>query len=297
MDLDTSISQFVGGLSTAMIYFMIAAGLNIIWGLLRVMNFATGAIYLVGAYAGYEVATSFHDTTLGFYIALLVVPVAVGSAGSMIEFLLLRQTYKREPIQQFMITLALAFITIDLVRLTWGPQFRSLAYPEPFGDSWVIAGAFVPTYTLFTIALGLCVTAALFILFQRTRFGLLLRASVQDAETASALGINVNRLKTVAFGLGVALGALAGALVAPSRAITLGIDSTVLVEAFVVVAIGGMGSMQGAFIASLIVGLTRSYGIFIVPEMSEAFIYLVMFAVLAVRPWGLLGKPEARAIQ
>lgn len=284
MNLVTIINQLFAGLSLAFVLFFAAAGLNLVWGVLGVMNFATGAIYMLGAYLATIVMGQTHASMAAFLAALILVPLIVAIGGALFEVLLLRRSYPREDEnQQFMVTLALSYIIGGGIVLAFGTHFRSVALPAALDASWDIFGATLPRYTLVTVGIGLLVTTLLWAGLYRTRLGLLIRAASADRLMLSALGVNVTRLYTAVFTLGIGLGALGGALIAPTYAVSTSLDATILVPAFIIVVTGGMGSMSGALVAALAVGLVESFVTLESPTFAQVMPYVIMIIVLFCR--------------
>jgi branched-subunit amino acid ABC-type transport system permease component len=292
----TIVNQLFAGLSLAVVLFFAAAGLNLVWGVLGVMNFATGSIYMLGAYLASSIMGKVSVSIAMFAAALILVPVAVGAAGGATEVLLLRRTYVREDEnQQFMLTLAISYVIAGVILLTYGTHFRSVGLPHVFDGSWTPFGTTLPRYTVVTIAIGIVVTASIYLLLYRTRLGLLIRAAASDRGMLSALGVDVQRLYTFVFALGIGLGALGGALIAPVYAVTTNLDTVILVPAFIVVVTGGMGSMSGALVASLVIGLLQSFVTLRTPTLAQVTPYLVMIIVLLYR--GIAASPHGFRIR
>jgi branched-subunit amino acid ABC-type transport system permease component len=283
--MEELIRIITSGLSVASVLFLTAAGLNLIWGVLKIMNFATGSVYMLGAYGAVLVITDVSGSNLAFIAAVIGVPLVMCLIGMVVEVVLLRRTYPRDDEdQQFMLTLALSYIVTGLVVEVFGTQFRS-ADPPPFLRSRVeIFDAAVPVYTLFTIGIGVLVALGVWALLQKSRIGLLTRAAVNDREMVSALGVNVGRIYTLVFGIGIALGALGGVLIAPVSAVTTSLDLNILVPAFVVSVAGGLGRMGGALLAALAIGLLQSFLSVEASEIAPLAPYIVMTIVLIYHP-------------
>jgi branched-subunit amino acid ABC-type transport system permease component len=248
------------------------------------MNFAAGSVYLLGAYFATVLMGYFVASVGGWVLALLVVPLGAAVAGALVEAVLLRRTYARnDENQQFMLTLALSYIVTGLIIIGFGTRFRSVAMPHLFDGNWNVGGAVLPKYTVVTIVVGLVVTAGIWALMYGTRVGLLTRAAANDRSMLAALGVDVGRLYTGVFAFGIALGALGGVLIAPVYAITTNLDAVVLVPAFIVVVTGGLGSMVGALVAAIVIGVAQSFVTFEQPTYSVLTPYVVMILVLAGR--------------
>lgn len=286
--------QFLNGLSYGLSLFLVAAGLTIVFGVLRVLNFAHGAFYMLGGYIAYEVVRQIGIADGRFWLAVLVAGVALAMLAALIEFVLLRRLYDRDPVYQLLFTFALVLLIGDIVRGIWGTQMLSISFPPELRGAADLGVAFYPRYRLFLCVVGVAVAIGIWLTFQRTRWGRVIRAATQDREMLSALGVNVPLVYLVVFAAGSALAGIGGALAAPALALKPGMDAEIIVECFIVIIIGGLGSMWGAFIGALLIGQLRAIGVFLVPEWEIALIYLLMIAVLVVRPWGLFGRPESR---
>jgi len=282
--------QGLVGLTEAMYLWLVAAGLSLIFGVLRVLNFAHGALYMIGAYLTYAVFRAFGGN---FWIALLVGPVLVALIGWVMEVVFLRRIYRVDVAFQLLLTFAFVLILDDIVKLVFGPVYQSPPTPRALSGAVMVFGSPLPTYHLFILAAGCAVALGLWLFLEKTRWGLLVRATSADREMARALGVRSSRLFTFVFMLGAWLAGLGGALSIPVRAISPGMGETIIIEAFVVVVLGGLGSLRGAFLGSLAIGLLHAYGIVFLPIFELALAYLVMAAVLIVRPWGLFGVREA----
>jgi len=288
--------QFLTGLSHAATLFLVASGLSIIFGVTRIVNFAHGSFYMLGAYAAYS-ATAFLMERLGaapgFWCGILVSAVAVGVVGVLMEVLLLRRIYRAPELFQLLATFGVVLVVQDVALAVWGRDDLFAPRAPGLKGTVEILGERFPQYHLFLILLGPIVLAGLWLLFHRTRWGVLVRAATQDREMAGALGVNERWLFTSVLFLGSFLAGLGGALQIPKEAVNLQMDIHIIAEAFVVVVIGGMGSVTGAFLAALLVGLLSAFGILIFPQVTLVLTFLVMAVVLVMRPYGLLGKPEA----
>ena len=284
--------QFLTGLASAASLFLVASGLSIIFGVTRIVNFAHGAFYMLGAYVAFSLTARF-EGALGFWGAIVAAALIVAAIGVVIEIVLLRRIYHSPELFQLLATFGLTLMVEDLVVLQWGPS--DLVGPRAPGLKGAVGffGQNIPSYDLFLIVLGPAVLGILWLLFQRTRWGVLVRAATQDRDMVAALGVNQKWLFTSVFALGVFLAALGGALQIPRDAVDHAMDLRIVVDAFVVVVIGGLGSIWGAFVAAVLVSELNAFGILIFPKISIILVFLVMAVVLIVRPWGLFGKPEA----
>ena len=284
--------QLLSGLANAMFLFLIASGLSLIFGVTRIVNFAHGSFYMLAAYLTYSLAATLPGGPAAFYLAVLLAALAVAAIGGLVEVLLLRRVYRAPELYQLLLTFALVLITADLVRWIWGADNKTGPSAPGLAGSVPIAGQLFPSYDLAIIVFGPLVALGLWLLFHRTRWGVLIRAATQDREMVAALGVDQSRLFTSVFVLGSFLAGLGGALQVPRLALTTVMDTSVIVEAFVVVVIGGMGSVWGALLASLLIGVLNAYGVLLLPKIAIVLIFVVMAVVLVVRPWGLLGRPE-----
>jgi branched-chain amino acid transport system permease protein len=281
--------QFLNGLATSSSLFLVAAGLSLIFGVSRIVNFAHGSLYMLGMYLAVWLSPR-----LGFWLAAAAAAVCVGLLGCVVEALLLRRLYKAPELMQLLATFALVLVIRDAALWAWGPEDALGPRAPGLAGAVGIAGGRFPQYDLFLMALGPLVLAALYFLLMKTRFGILVRAATEDREMAAALGVNQRLLFTSVFALGALLAGLGGALAIPREPASLGIDLTVITDAFVVVVLGGLGSLPGAFLASLLIGEVKAFCVALgYSKLTLAIEFVVMAAVLAVRPWGLLGRPDA----
>ena len=291
--MELLIIQTLNSLFYASILFLIACGLTLVYGVMRIVNMAHGNIYAVGAYVaawtvGLAVAAKFPPAALFF--VLLSGAGAAALLGAVLEPTLLRPLYKRAEEYQLLITFGLLLILEDLMRLLWGSHpLTASELPDAFG-SFRVAGATYPGYNLFVIAVGAVAAGALWAFVYRTRFGVILRATAQDMRMAAALGVDVKRVYVLAFAIGCFMAGLGGAVVMPISGAVLGMGVDALILAFVVVVIGGLGSLEGALVGALIVGAVRTLGITYFAEIELAVLYLIAAVVLFVRPTGLFGR-------
>jgi branched-chain amino acid transport system permease protein len=284
-------SQFMGGLTTAMFLFLIASGLSLVFGVMRVINFAHGSFYMLGAYMAWQVVQWVHPTGGGFWLAAVCAALGVGLLGALTERLFFRSLYGREELYQLLFTYALVLILGDAAKFIWGTDQLSVSTPPALVGSVQIFGTTQPLYTLFIIAIGPAIAFALWLALNRTSAGRMVRAAQMDREMLDALGANVAAIYTVMFALSAALAGLSGALVTPIQSIVPGMDVLIIVQAFIVVVIGGMGSLWGTFWGSVIYGQVLSFGILIFPGFSLFSVFALMAVILIVRPWGLFGRP------
>lgn len=290
MDLSFLTVQVLSALRQAAFLFLISSGLTLIFGVLNILNFAHGALYMLGAYFMYWVTLQLVGTG-GFLLALVAAPLGVAVIAAVIELGLLRRIYIQEEIYQLLLTYALVLIIDDLAKIVFGPEFKSISKPEILSGSVTLFGGTVPVYTLLVVVLAPAVAALLWYLLYRTKTGKIVRATSSDREMADALGINMSALFTLVFAFGAILAGLGGALAGPARTVFPGVGTEVIIESFVVVVIGGLGNLWGALIGSILIGSLETIGIIVFPEFEMSLIYLLMVAVLVVRPWGLFGRP------
>lgn len=286
-------TQFLNGLSLGMNLFVIAAGLTIILGVLRVINFAHGAFYMVGAYVAYSLVRMFAGVPGAFWLAVIGAAIAIGVVGGVIERLFLRHLYGRDLMHQLLFTFALVLLAGDLVRAVWGTAVLSIPYPPGLGGATDLGIVQYPTYRLFLSAIGVIIALVLWYVIQRTRWGRQIQAATQDREMLAALGLNVPMIYTSVFVLGSALAGLGGALAAPALALDPSMDAEIIVQCFIVVIIGGLGSLWGSLLGALILGQLTVFGLVLVPQIEIVLVYLLLMGVLILRPWGLFGQARA----
>ena len=290
MDLSFLTVQVLSALRQAAFLFLISSGLTLVFGVLNILNFAHGALYMLGAYFMYWVTLQLVGTG-GFLLAFLAAPLGVALIAAVIEMGLLRRIYIQEEIYQLLLTYALVLIIDDLAKIVFGPEFKSISKPDILSGSVTLFGGTVPVYTLLVVILAPAVALLLWYLLYKTKTGKVVRATSSDREMADALGINMSALFTLVFAFGAILAGLGGALAGPVRTVFPGVGTEVIIESFVVVVIGGLGNLWGALIGSILIGALETIGIIVFPEFEMALIYLLMVAVLVVRPWGLFGRP------
>jgi len=291
MSLSFLFSQFMGGLTTAMFLFLIASGLSLVFGVMRVINFAHGSFYMLGAYLAWQVVAWVHPTGGEFWIAAICAALGVALLGAVTERLFFRWLYGREELYQLLFTYALVLILGDAAKFLWGTGQLSVSTPPVLAGGVPIFGTTQPLYTLFIIAIGPAIAFALWLALNRTGTGRMVRAAQMDREMLAALGANVSTIYTGMFALSAFLAGLSGALVTPIQSIVPGMDVLIIVQAFIVVVIGGMGSLWGTFWGSVIYGQVLSFGILIFPSFSLFSVFALMAVILIVRPWGLFGRP------
>ncbi len=292
MTFEAIAGQTLSGISVGMVLFLIAAGLSIIFGTLKVLNLAHGSIYMLGGFLCYGFTSTFASLPGVFWWTLLAAPLMVAVAGGLIEIFLLRRIYAQEMLYQYILTFGLILIIGETCKFIWGVGYHTVGTPWPFNGKVSLWGLSFPVYNLFLIGCGFAVFIGLASLMRYTGLGRIIRAVTYHREMASALGINVPKVYTGVFMLGCWLGGLAGTLMPPMSVVALGSDMAVIIECFIIVVIGGLGSLPGAFIGAIILGLLTAFGIYIIPKLAVAFAFMLMIVILIIRPWGLMGKPE-----
>jgi branched-subunit amino acid ABC-type transport system permease component len=283
----------INGLSQGMVLFIVASGLSLVFGVLRVINFAHGSLYMIGAYLAFSLSTLLPaGSMLSFLVLLLLVPPAIALIGLGLEIPLFRRIYKKEHLLQLLLTYAVLLILDDACRLIWGGDIRNVARPEVLAGSIEFFGMFLPSYNVFILIIGPIIALGLWYLLYRTRVGNLIRAAVSHPEMVGALGVNVSRVMTGTFMLGCWLAGFGGVLMSALANIDLSIGMEKIIECFAVVVIGGLGSIGGALLSSLILGLGVSLIQLPLSRAAIVFPYFAMALILIIRPWGLFGKPE-----
>lgn len=282
-----AITQVSTGLIVGMLLFLVASGLSLIFGVLGVINFAHGAFYMLGAYfalTGYVLSGS-------FIIAMFSGALGMAIFGALFERLLVKNIYGRDVLMQLLLCYAVVLILDDLVKIIWGAEYKSMGMPPAFAMPPIfVFGGPVPPYYIFMVGLAVVVGIVLWFGLAKTRFGKTVRAAAINPQMVSALGINTPLLYASVFAIGSMLAGLAGALAAPVRTLTPGMGLSILIESFIVTVIGGMGSIVGAFVAALIIGLTRALGSIGFPLFVDGIMFVMMALVLILKPSGLFGK-------
>ncbi len=286
--LSALFQQILVGLSRTTILFIVASGLSLVLGVLRIPNIAHGSLYMMGAFLAYTIATALGGGPGAFWIALVAAPTAVALAGLAVERAVFRFLYEREHLMLLLFTFSLTLVLNDLVKMLWGADYRSLAAPDLLQGYVTLLGLPFPRYNLFLLALGPAVAFGLWYLTNRTRIGKIARAAAVDREMVGAVGINVGRVFAAVFVIGCFLAGLGGALVAPTQNITQGMDHAIIIEAFLIVIVGGLGNIWGALLGALIFGLTDSIGILVWPQFAIVFPYAAVVTALLIKPRGLL---------
>ena len=285
------VTQMGTGLIVGSLLFLVAAGLTLIFGVLGVVNFAHGSFYMLGAY----LALTAYRLTGNFAIAVMAAGIGVGLFGFLFERFLMRRVYKADVLMQLLVCYALVLIMDDVVKIVWGAEFLSMGMPETFqAPPFFIAGGVVPVFYVYLIAAAMLIALALWGILTFSRIGKIIRAAAQNPTMTSALGINTSLIYAAVFAVGGVLAGLAGGLAAPVRSMSPGMGFSILIESFIVTVIGGMGSVSGALVGALLIGLIRSFGTIGFPLFVEGLMFLAMVLILILRPNGLLGK-ESRA--
>lgn len=283
-------AQGVNGVIVGMLLFLVASGLSLIFGVLKVVNFTHGSLYMLGAYLALYV----YRLTDNYFFAVLGGAAGVALFGAVLERLFISRIYKSDFLLQLLVCYGWILILDDVISLWFGTEFQSLGMPATFAVAPVmIGGTPIPPFYLFLIALSCVIAVAVWLLMEKSPFGRKIRAAAANSSMTAALGINTNLMYAAVFALGSGLAGFAGALAAPVRSMTPGMGFSVLIESFIVTVIGGMGSIGGALVAALLIGLCRAFGSVGFPFFVDGLVFLFMAVVLIVRPNGLFGKEQA----
>jgi branched-chain amino acid transport system permease protein len=280
------VTQCLNALSQAALLFFLGCGLTLIFGIMRIVNFAHGAFFMLGAYVGYSTV----HWTGNFWLALIVAPILVGGFGAAFELGILRRLYGRDGHAFLMVTFGLTLIMGEVIRLIWGVEALQVKPPDSLSDIVFILDEPFPVYRLFLAGAGVVVAVVIWQFLERTRLGLLIRATSQNAEMVYALGTDVALVRSAVFGIGCGLAGIGGVMAAPLVTASLGMAPNAVIDTFVIVIIGGMGSFLGSLIGAILVAFVQVFGTYYFPDFAMAFMYLIMLTVLVVRPGGLLGK-------
>lgn len=275
----------LNGFVYAMLLLLLSLGLTVVFGMLRILNIAHTSFYMLGAYLSYSVL----QVTGSLLLTVLVTPLGVAVLGMLTERFLLRGAHRLGHSHELLLTLGLMYVVVELVKWIWGSGYYPVAPPAALDVSLPILGSLYPTYRLFVSAVGLSLLGTLALLFFKTRLGMIIRAAVSDLEMVSALGFNVRWLFVWVFGVGTGLAGIAGVIAAPLFTVYPGMAADMLVETFIVVVVGGLGSLKGALIASLLVGELQSLGVLVAPRFAMIFSFLLMTVILIWKPVGLFG--------
>lgn len=276
-------SIIVIGLSLSFLLFLLAAGLTLIFGMLGVINFAHGALYMLGAYICYQVVA----VTGSFWLGLLIAPLVIAAIGALMEMTTLRRVYDRDHIYQLLLTFGFILVINDVTKVIWGLDYKQVSTPALFSYPVEMFGSMIPSYRLFVIGFGMAVSLGLFLLLDRSKWGMVIRAASSDSDMAQALGIEVRRVRTGVFALGAALAAIGGAVTAPLVPLELDMGFSIIIDCFIVVIIGGLGNIRGAILASLLIGMARAAGYTYATEWVELITFVLLIGTLLFRPAGL----------
>ena len=285
-ELSTLLAQVFTGLVLGMIYVLLAIGLSLIFGLMTVVNFAHGALFMLGAYFGVFLLSY----TKSFWVALIVAPLMVGALGLLMERFLIRRLYGRSPDDPLLLTFGLSLMLVEGVKVIWGKIGLTLDPPRALAGAVNLGFMSFPAYRIFLIGVTVAVLVGLYFFLGRTNIGLIIRAGSRDPLMVRALGIDLSRVWLVVFGIGTALAGLAGILAGPMRGAYAEMGVTMVIESFVVIVVGGMGSLLGAVVAGLLIGQVVGLTTLFLPKAAEIMVFLVMAVVLLVRPSGLFGE-------
>jgi len=280
------LSQLFSGLTYGMVLMMVSLGLTLIFGVMGLINFAHGELYAIGAYAGFVTI----QITGSFWAALVVAPIAVGVVGIVIERYLLSYLYDSDPIFILLLTFGLALVLQELIRIIWGSGLQPLSAPSIFDGFIDLGGVFMPRYWLFVIGFTLAVTGLVILVLNKTKYGMYVRAASRDSEMVSLLGIDNAKVYTGIFAAGAALAGLSGVMIAPLRGVRPTMGTEIIIASFVVIVIGGLGSIRGAILGSILIGVLTSFTTIWFPELSEVAMFVAMVIVLLSLPEGLMGE-------
>jgi len=285
MDLSLFVIQGLNAIQLGVMLFLMSAGLTLVFGIMNLINLAHGSLYMLGAY----LAATFQRMTGSFLLGILLAVPVVMVLGVLIELIVLRRLYDRDHLDQVLATFALILFFNELVRIVWGPQAYFMALPAALSGSVnILPGVPYPAYRLLIAAVGLLIALGLYLLIRRTRLGMLIRAGAGNREMVGALGVNVSLLFTLVFGLGTVLAGFAGMMAGPILSVEIGMGESILILTFVVIVIGGIGSIRGAFVAAMLIGFADTFGrVLLPPALASMVIYILMAAVLFRRPQGL----------
>tara|TARA_R110002074_G_scaffold303416_2_gene474614 strand:+ start:15645 stop:16508 length:864 start_codon:yes stop_codon:yes gene_type:complete len=279
--------QLINGVQYGLLLFLIASGLTLVFGVMGILNLAHGSMYMVGAYLVWY----FVGVTGSFTAAALLSAVIALGLGILIERVLIQRLYNRNHLDQVLLTIGMIFVFNSLQSIIWGNDPYGVAVPEALGGSVPFTdNSSYPVYRIFAALICIAIAAALYFVVSKTRLGMLIRAGESNREMVEALGVNIKSLYTIVFAIGVMLAAISGIIAAPMSSIVPGMGESVLITCFVVVVIGGMGSIKGAFVGALLVGIISTFAAVLIPTMSNMVIYIFMILVLLVKPQGLFAK-------
>jgi branched-chain amino acid transport system permease protein len=285
------LSLLLIGLSIGTLLFLLAAGLTLVFGMLGVINFAHGALYMLGAYTGYQLVA----WTGSFWVALVVAPLIVGLFGAVLERATLRPLYERPPAYQLLLTFGYILVIEEFIRLVWGVNFKAMNAPSQLSGTVEFFGSTVTNYRLFIVGFGALVSLALFLFIERTRVGMVIRAASANSPMVSCLGIDVAKVRTMVFGLGTALAALSGVVAGPLLPLKLGMSFSIIIDCFIVIVIGGLGNIRGAILGAMLIGMTRALGQQYASDWINLLTYALLILTLMIRPEGLFNRRGRQA--
>lgn len=285
MEISRIIIQLIDGVSRGMIYFLLAAGLTFILGVLNVVNFAHGTFYMLGIFLSYTLISKF-----GFWISFLLVPVSLAIVGGVSEILLFRKVYKSGHLMQILLSFGVTYIISDAIRLLWGIRPVSVSMPSFFRGMYRMGDIILVKYNLFIILMTALFAAALFLFVYKTKIGSIVRACSYDLEMTESVGINAKQIFMLVFMTGTAMAGMAAHIAAPIVTGILGMDGSMIQIAFALVIIGGIGSIEGALIAALLIGIIEVFGVTLLPGYSDLIPFAIVIIVLTLKPSGLMGK-------
>ncbi len=285
--LSCVVTQSTSGMIIGGLLFLVAAGLTLIFGVLGVINFTHGSFYMLGAYF----ALTVYRVTNSFSISIIGAALGVALFGVIFERFFMRRVYGQDVLMQLLVCYAFVLILDDVVKIVWGPEFQAMGMPDAFQlPPFIVAGGIIPAFYLFLIAAAAVIAVVLWYVLVKTKAGKIVRAAAVNPQMASALGLNTSLIYSSVFALGGALAGMAGALAAPVRSMSPGMGFSILIESFIVTVIGGMGSVSGALVAAVLMGLVRAFGSIGFPLFVEGIMFLAMVVILLVKPSGIMGK-------
>jgi branched-chain amino acid transport system permease protein len=292
MTFEIFASQFLGGLSVAMLLFLVASGLTLIFGVAKVFNFAHGSFYMLGAYFSYQAITLFNN----FWLGAIAAALGAGLVGMVLEVCFIRRISGREEEGAFQILLTYAFILVidDAVKYIWGPSYKTISKPASLTGALSFGAVSVPKYNLFIILLGMVIVITAWYILSRTRTGKIVQAASIDSQMVGILGVNVSLVMSLVFGLATAMGGLAGAMAAPLRTVAPGSGVEIIIDSLIVVVIGGLGNFWGALFAALLISEVTAFGILWLPQWASLLSFAVMIIVLIFKPKGLFSRERGR---
>ena len=284
--------QIVSGLVSASILFLLASGLSLIFGVCRVLNLAHGTFFMLAAYLAFAGANLLHESGVSFWLMLVLVPLVLAGFGAALEVLIFRNLYGKDILVQLLPTIAIIFILGDVIRFVWGLESKTVPFPSGLPPAITIFDVIFPSYYAVIVGAGVAIAVGLWALVYRTRWGTLVRATAQDRDMSATLGIAATAIYTSVFAVAAWLAGTAGVLSSPLAGAALGSDLEAVINAFVVVVVGGLTSIPGALLAAILIGMLQSFGILVIPQFAMAFVFGLMALVLILRPHGLLGRKE-----